>query len=486
MQIKNILQFSENHSFYTTCQFSLSPLSYKMLAHIYQPIVGAFALSLYQLLYQLIPSEQMGSSQPEQQRMLFMSMGLEPNDKGKKFFIDQTSKLEAVGLLQTARLFQPNHDEFLYEYALVEPLSPDEFFNSQHLSLLLRDKIGKHMLQHMKHMFHTGHETLEKTQMLDREELSVPFYEMFRLNPQAVDEELEQASAEAAASIAHKNKQKPKLKGFQYAEIIMRFPKDAPNRLHVESLKQRADQLDLLNYIVNKYDLSLLETVRLLDEDDTFNSDGELELENLQHKANLNYRQGKKRDEDRERFIQKLKEQETSSSDVDEKAVEERYYLDIPEVFSGQCDIHQYNMMLKNDPYTRVLERFFPGSIPDHILNIFERIDLNYKLNEEVINVLIHYLKVYNLAWNRGFIESIASDMLGKEVSSYETAVAYIRARTEIKGKQQRKGKIPSTSKGRSGKPNIPIIEEAPKKDTSLSEEELEEIRQIAAQLNAK
>ncbi len=482
MRIKNLLQFSENHSFYTMCQFSLSPLDYKMLTHIYQPIVGAFAISMYQLLYQLIPAEQMGASRPEQQRMLFLSLGLEPSDKGKKYFIDQTSKLEAVGLLHTARIYQPQQDEFLYEYALVEPLTPDEFFNSQHLSLLLRDKIGKHMLQHLKEQFTAAGDFLQRTQQMEKEELTVPFYEMFRLNPQAIDEELEQASAQAAAAIAHKNKQKPKLKGFKYAEIIMRFPRESLNRAFVEALKHRADQLDLLNYVVNKYDLTLLETCRLLDEDDTFNSDGELELEHLQHKANLNYRQGKKRDEDRERFIQKLRDQ-SEPSGIEEKSVDEPFYLEIPDVFKGQCDIHQYNIMLRNEPYTRVLERFFPGSVPDHILNIFEKLDLNYKLNEEVINVLIHYLKVYNLAWNRGFIESIASDMLGKEVSSYETAVAYIRARTQIK-QQQRKPRGAAASKGRSGKPNIPIIGETAPQDTALSEEELEEIRQIVAQLN--
>ena len=37
-------------------------------------------------------------------------------------------------------------------------------------------------------------------------------------------------------------------------------------------------------------------------------------------------------------------------------------------------------MLMRNEPHTRFLQRFFPGAVPDWIERVFERMDLNYKL----------------------------------------------------------------------------------------------------------
>ena len=87
-----------------------------MLGSIYQPMVGAFAVSLYRLLVSHVPVEKVGYSAIEQRRRLFLTLGLEPSEKGRRFLIEQTSKLEAVGLLQTSRMFVPETDDHIYEY----------------------------------------------------------------------------------------------------------------------------------------------------------------------------------------------------------------------------------------------------------------------------------------------------------------------------------------------------------------------------------
>ena len=63
-------------------------------------------------------------------------------------------------------------------------------------------------------------------------------------------------------------------------------------------------------------------------------------------------------------------------------------------------------------------------------MDIFEKVDLNYRLPGEVINVLIHYLM--NLLTqggdqriNRNFVDAIASNMLLKQIDTYEKAVHY-------------------------------------------------------------
>lgn len=73
-------------------------------------------------------------------------------------------------------------------------------------------------------------------------------------------------------------------------------------------------------------------------------------------------------------------------------------------------------------------------------MDMFEKIDLNYKLSGEVINVLIHYLMTMVASggeqrMNRNFVEAIASNMLVKQVNTYEKAVKYIRDQSKVKGK---------------------------------------------------
>lgn len=82
MHMKSLLHFTENHRFCVYRDFCLSSLDSRMLSSVYQPMVGAFAISLYHLLFQQIPIEKLGYSPLEQQRRLFLTLGLEPSEKG--------------------------------------------------------------------------------------------------------------------------------------------------------------------------------------------------------------------------------------------------------------------------------------------------------------------------------------------------------------------------------------------------------------------
>jgi replication initiation and membrane attachment protein len=483
MKISNLLHFTENHRFYIYRDFSMGTMDYKMLSTIYQPMVGAGAVSLFHLLYQQVAAEQVGFSPLEQQRKLFLAMDLEPSERGRNVFIDYTSKLEAVGLLLSSRKYLAKTDEYIYEYQLSAPLLPSEFFKNQHLMMLLRDKVGKYTVISYSEQFHAGEPEELRHISINTEDISVPFYELFELNAQVIDYELEQALLEIAPAV---ERQQFEPKGYLYAEIIARFPRESYNRTHVENLQQHPEQLAAVNYIAAKYKLSLQETCRLLDEDGIFSEDGQLHDDLLQTKANLNYRQSKKRDDDRERHLHKAAAVagRSESPERREKAVEMAYYLEVPPMFIGQCDIHQYNMTLRNEPYTRVLELFFPGSVPDRILDIFAQIDLNYKLNEEVINVLIHYLKVNHLSWTKRYIDAIAGDMLGKQLGTYEQAVQYVKDAAAAKQNPAKRTGV--ADKGRSKqKPRIPIVS-GNNGASTLTESELEEMRKLAQKLDGK
>jgi replication initiation and membrane attachment protein len=491
MRITNLHHFTENHRFCVYRDFALSGLNYRMLSNIYQPMIGAFAVGLYSTLYQQLSSEMTGFSALEQQRKLFFSLELEHGERGRKFLVEQSSKLEAVGLLQTTRRFIEANDDYIYEYQLSEPLGPQEFFKNQHLTLLLRDKVGKHMVLFLREELIA--EEPNEIRQTNSENLSVPFYEIFKLNTQVIDYELEQALYQTATSRQTETKLDVTSKGFTYEDIIMRFPRESRNREYVENIRYRPDQLAGVNIVAKKYQLNLQDICRLLDEDTIFDDEGSLQIDLMQYKANSIFRQVKQRDEKVERQLHKAEEANRVDKDEmqEEISVEMAFYLDAPQIFQGQCDVHQYNMMLRNEPYTLVLKRFFPqGSVPSGIIEIFEKIDLNYKLTEEVINVLIHFIHADRRSWTKASIEAVASDLLGKGIISYELAVEYVRDKAKYREQAAKKAAGTGNNERNSynktrnynttkQKPKIAIIADAPK-TAPLSDAKREEMLRMA------
>ncbi|WP_458121361.1 helicase DnaB [Paenibacillus sp. Z6-24] len=514
MRIKNLLHFTENHRYCVYREFGLGSLDERMLNLVYQPLTGAFAISLYRLLCDHLNAQQVGYSPVEQQRGLFLTLGLEPGERGRKQLMEQASLLEAVGLLQTSRVYFPNEDDYIYEYELQQPLSPGEFFRTQHLTLLLRDKIGKFAVLSLREQFFAKQPEGWDSQSVQKENISQPFYDIFELNTHVIDYELEQALTEVSTQT---RSNQPKLSEddlINYADIIRYFPRGSRNRQFVEKLRFQPEQMNVLSYIAYKYKLDIQDICRILDEDGIFTADGELAEEEIQRRANLQYRQGKKRTEERQIHEAKVislrqqHQQEAGEEPQDlpvEHAVEMEYYLEVPRQFTGKCDIHQYNMMLRNQPYTRMLEMFYPGSVPNSINDIFEHIDINYKLPEEVMNVLIHYLLAVKMSQpgerlSGKFVDWIVTNMLNQQVNTYEKAVRYVQEQNKLdlrisdqaklKGKEGAAGTSKRTGRsyGRTparAKPEIPIVEGSQGKTSSISDEELAEVLRMAEQMQS-
>ncbi|GKU80307.1 DnaD domain protein [Paenibacillus sp. L3-i20] len=508
MRINHIMQFTEHHRYYIFRDFSLSSLDYKMLSLIYQPMVGAFAVSLYQQLYHGIADGRSGYSELEPQRKLFLGLGLEMNEKSRKFIIEQTSKLEAVGLLQTSRLGVPEQGDVIYEYELSQPLSPAEFFRNMHLAMLLRDKVGKYAVISLRESFGANEPDELAQAQLTKENISVPFYELFKLNMQSFDSELEQALTEVAPTRQATVRPELASAGIPYGEIILRFPRNSSNRSYVERLRNNPEGLAQVNYVAYKYNLSVVHVCRLLDEDGIFGHNGEIEMDALQLRANQLYRQDKKREGEQQRKLANTPVHDNEPEEQEEEEefeVLEQHYLPVPNQLLGRCDVQQYNMLMRNEPHTKYLKRFFPGAIPDWIENVFERIDLNYRLATPVINVLIHYVLGANDAGRvtKTFIDAVASNMLMKGIDTFEKAVHYVRDQAGLEqDKQKRKEAANAVGSGnynggrngtraggaRSGisrKPSIPIVAEV-QSTASVSADEMEELRKLARKLDGK
>lgn len=502
MRVSNKLEFTEHHRYTAYRDFSLGGLERRVLTELYQPMAGALAIGFYLLLYHHLGDEETGYIQPEAQRRLFLGLGLEPNAAGRQSLVESASKLEAIGLLQTFRQHDPAADETLYEYVLQRPLAPSEFFANLHLSLLLRDRIGKPALLELRESL-APRQASGLARFLNREEITVPFYELFRINAAQIDPELEQSLGQTAPT----REPATQPERVRHSELLLRFPRGSSNRAYVERLNRAPESMAQINYLAYKFDLELPEVSRLLDEDGVFLPDGTLHWDELQSRANQIYRQGRKRGDERERYLSRLGDAVpagTTSAAV--AATVEAVYavppFEVPERLSQQVGLDEYGRLLMLEPYTRFLERFFPGSVPDVFARIFERIDMNYKLPEAVINVLIHYVLGTSHAQRltASFIDSVAANMLAKGIDSYDKAVRYVREQEKLNETLERrrrgesepaaqggKGKS-STGRSRTGgtgarKPSMPVVEDkGPAK--ALSAEERQKLRDLARQLD--
>lgn len=483
MRMTNPLHFTENHRFTIYRNFSLSPLDLRMISIIYQPMVGAYATSLYLLLNQQLPAERIGYTAADQLRKLFLALGIEPNERGRKLLVEQCSKLEAVGLLHTFRTELSQTEEYIYEFRLSAPLMPTEFFQTQHLLLLLRDKIGKYPVIALRSDLEGALQPDVDDPYGIREELSMPFYEIFLLDSQTVDLEFEQASTttktnEQIPVSEHKEEER-----LQYSHIIRRFPKNSANRPHVEKLKDHEDDLVLINYLAEKYRLTLKEMCQLLDEEGVFTGKGKLLGDQLEHKANETFLQSRKREENvdwsslGQAEASRMQTAATQATDAAELAIG----LKVPDWLIEQYDNPTYNKMLSTEPHTQVLRVLVAPNISRPTLNLFSKLNLYYRLPDPVLNVLVHHMRTTKLPWKENYIEKMAASLQGEQILTFAQAVEYFHKESEARsGVVKSSGSINKKKTGfkekASQKPKIPIFR-ATEQDEPLSAEAKEEIK---------
>lgn len=512
MKISNMLQFTEKHRYCVFRDFAISPLQHKMLTSVYQPMIGGLAVSFYLTLYGMLPPDRAGYSTLEQQRKLFLSLDLEQGDRGRAILLELASKLEAVGLLQTVRRQDPFEEDYMYEYLLYMPLSPNEFFQTDHLMWLLHDRVGKHMLATIREEVWAPEPNWHKNG--EQEDITSAFFDLFRISPYTADNEMERMMQESAAARATtvRNTYGEDTSKYTLDQILLGFPHFSENRKYIEKLDDKLDQLYLLNFVAAKYDLDLTDLRWVLDSSNLFDHEGILHKQRLEEEAKLIYLQREKRSDRRavlsgrkEELIAQDVDTSTGSEQLPMHQVEEQYMLDIPPLLQSQYnDLRKYNLHLRNLPYTKVLELHFPNSVTPDVREAFLELNSLYKLPDEVINVLMHFISVEGRLWERFPIKNLATDMIGKQQGdSFESAVEYIRNR--IKSRQQAAASAREASaraaknRGRTGgsarvsggtkptqKPHIPIAKQSEVVNARPSDKELEEMRQLARRLDEK
>lgn len=140
-----------------------------LLYMLYQPIVGADAISLYfSLCMYLDKLELISTDWTHHHLMTTLRLSLEMIGTSRE-------KLEAIGLLKTY-IKRGSINEFIYE--IYSPLSAQEFFSNPLLSTILYNNIGEKEYERLLSVF-----TIPKINVEDYEDITCKFQEIFEVEP---------------------------------------------------------------------------------------------------------------------------------------------------------------------------------------------------------------------------------------------------------------------------------------------------------------
>ncbi|SDJ65270.1 replication initiation and membrane attachment family protein [Salimicrobium halophilum] len=158
-----------------------------VLSHLYQPIVGRDAVTLFLFL-----EGEARLSSKEKTHHTIMSYLKLPLDK----VYEARVQLEAIGLLKAFKKVEKDRNVFMYR--LVPPFSAYQFFNDHMLSLLLMHEVGEEKFLKLKESF-----DFTSVDASEYEEVTASFEDVFRpvaSMPQQMSDEGETITQQGVAS----------------------------------------------------------------------------------------------------------------------------------------------------------------------------------------------------------------------------------------------------------------------------------------------
>ena len=160
------------HLYYVANRVTLFPEDEQILIKLYQPLVGAVAVALYQTLI----------SNYDPYGIVSDSKGIyslqEQLDCSLKTMFTSLHKLEAVGLVQT--FLSDNVFNNVIVFKLLKVPSADKFFATPLLASLLKEKVGEETFHELSHKFAKEAKLREKP-IKNARDVSANFFDMFRL-----------------------------------------------------------------------------------------------------------------------------------------------------------------------------------------------------------------------------------------------------------------------------------------------------------------
>jgi replication initiation and membrane attachment protein len=407
------------------CKGLLHEVDQNVLALLYQPLIGAFAHSLYLTLW--CESKINPQSKKHQHLMNLTQFSLKDILSGRK-------KLEAIGLLKTLRKDGESSREYIYELQL--PLSPKAFFTDGFLSIYLFNRLGQTKFNKIRESF-----LIPQADPSGFTDVTASFSDVFTsLHPSEMTSksysEINENVISDNVSLAEKGVQGNVSLGeaaFDFDAMVSQISAFVvPKEVITPKLKE---SIFKLAYI---YQLEPMDMSRQIQ--NVYYSTGEINVENLQREIQKWYRF----EHEEGLPVLALRTQPVhlkALQGLEPKSQEEELIKYFEEV----------------SPY-RLLEDY-SGTTPSEVdLKLVAYCMLDQNLTPGVTNVLLDYVLSGNdMKLAKGLIEKISSHWARKKVQTVTEAMALAREeKRKSKEWQEKKTSKPGFYNGKQ-KPNVSV-----------------------------
>lgn len=373
-------ELNPTDSWSVTTQKPVQTREIGVLIHLYQPIIGAKAVSVYTTLSMQCAFHAAGESPSYTHRYLMNLLNM-PLDE----LLTARWKLEAIGLLKTFKQEEQLGRSFCYE--LIPPLDADAFFRQDVLSITLMNRLGKEPFRRLREQLCPKTRRDEKTSV----EITKPFHEIFTsLKPSELTvSENDGMVAELEAAPAKATVSGPSFDGL---ELDWEFIEAQAAPVGSLDKLTEADRNKIREWTFF-YQLDELALGKALQNPAIYNERNELDMERLHRFIKQEYRfhyGGSPTVLEKDAASQETKA-EVASVDGDNMAEVHRQWLG------------------KLSPL-ELLERYQQGGkVPDADVKLVEKLYEDYGLPYPVINVLIEFvLLTHHYKLPSALVEKIA------------------------------------------------------------------------------
>ncbi len=350
-----------------------------LLVNLYQPLIGAVAVSLYNTLWSYLDRLELISMEFTHNTIL-NNMMISCNE-----FMEAREKLEAIGLIKTY-VKKESVNNFVYE--LYSPMSAKEFITNPILNTALYNAVGAKEFERTIEYF-----KIPNINLRNYEDITSKFSDTFIWTTSSVrNMELYNIKNKNARNLSIISK-------IDINTILNLISEDILN--HRSITNNIKDYITKIAYIYNYDDVAMVELIRnsitdkkTIDKNKLReNASTYYQFDNMGKLPGLIYRK-------QPEYLRSNKEGLSNRDKI----------------------IHMFET---TSPYDFLLSKYQTGTPSNTDLKIIAYLTLDLDLKPGVVNVLIDYvLKINNNKLNKAFIDTIASQWKKSNIETVEAAMA--------------------------------------------------------------
>lgn len=394
------------HLYYVANRVRLFPEDEKVLIKLYQPLVGAVAVALYQTLIQNydpygIISDSKGIYSLQEQL-----------DCSLKQLFNSLHKLEAVGLVQT--FLSDNVFNNVLVFKLLQVPAADKFFATPLLASLLKEKVGVPTFHDLSHAFAQEAKLKEKP-IKNAKDVSANFFDVFRLPG---DEAITPSSDVVQAAQENKVHEVETAKVNDHDSVDWDFIKQEYSRYQIP-----ASEIDLnkeqIRGLIQTYGLSEKEFV---DESlPCLHGSYSLNMRDISNTLAENYKRTNTRENVQAQLNEGRKKALAAIKDMDDN---DKKLLKAANESSPAEFL--YKLKTQKGGITSANEK-----------QIINNLHTQYGLPEDLINILTYTCLTYDTVVSSNLAYKIANDWLQHGVATAVQALQYVKKRRNSFGKKR-------------------------------------------------